>query len=192
MKNIEDSMQIPRTLICAFLACCLLVAGGAEAKLVKLEIEKREVVADGMAFGDAGPYEKLTGRAWFEVDPALERNKVVFDLDRAPVNAKGRVAFSADMVILKPVDLAKGAKTLFFEVNNRGRKISFGRMQDTAADASMNNPMAPRDFGNGFLLKRGYVIAWVGWGADIAPGDNRLTVNFPIAQEKGHAITGRI
>ena len=175
-----------------FLAASLLFCQAAEAKLTRLEISKREVVADGQAFGTAGAYEKLTGRAWFEVDPKLERNAAVFDLDRAPLNKAGRVEFSADMVILKPVDLSKGANTLFFEVNNRGRKISFGRMQDTAADANMNDPMAARDFGNGFLMKRGYVLAWVGWGADIAPGDNRLTVDFPIAQENGQPLSERI
>ena len=175
-----------------FLAASLLFCQAAEAKLTRLEISKREVVADGQAFGTAGAYEKLTGRAWFEVDPKLERNAAVFDLDRAPLNKAGRVEFSADMVILKPVDLSKGANTLFFEVNNRGRKISFGRMQDTAADANMNDPMSARDFGNGFLMKRGYVLAWVGWGADIAPGDNRLTVDFPIAQENGQPLSERI
>ncbi|HEX4986012.1 MAG TPA: alpha/beta hydrolase domain-containing protein [Burkholderiales bacterium] len=185
-------MSATRILNVLLTACSLLACADAGAKLVKLEIDRREVVADGASFGDAGPYEKLTGRAWFEVDPAHERNKVVFDLDHAPRNARGRVAFSADMVILKPVDLRKGSRTLFFEVNNRGRKISFGRMQDTAADANMNDPTSARDFGNGFLLRRGYVIAWVGWGADIAPGDNRLTVNFPIALENGRAITERI
>ena len=175
-----------------FLAASLLFCQAAEAKLTRLEISKREVVADGQAFGTAGAYEKLTGRAWFEVDPKLERNAAVFDLDRAPLNKAGRVEFSADMVILKPVDLSKGSNTLFFEVNNRGRKISFGRMQDTAADANMNDPMSARDFGNGFLMKRGYVLAWVGWGADIAPGDNRLTVDFPIAQENGQPLSERI
>ena len=185
-------MQHVRAFSALLLAASLMLAADVQAKLVKLEIAKREVVADGMPFGDAGPYEKLTGRAWFEVDPLLERNKAVFDIDRAPLNANGRVEFSADMVILKPVDMAQGAKTLFFEVNNRGRKISFGRMHDTASDANMNDPMAPRDFGNGFLMKRGYVLAWVGWGADIAPGDNRLTVNFPIALENGRPVTERI
>ncbi|HEX7812510.1 MAG TPA: alpha/beta hydrolase domain-containing protein [Burkholderiales bacterium] len=174
------------------LATSLLLCQAAEARLTRLEISKREVVAEGMAFGAAGAYEKLTGRAWFQIDPKLERNAAVFDLNHAPVNSKGLVEFSADMVILKPVDLAKGSNTLFFEVNNRGRKISFGRMQDTPADANMNDPMAPRDFGNGFLMKRGYVIAWVGWGADIAPGDNRLTVDFPVAQENGKALSERI
>ena len=35
----------------------------AEAKLVRLDISSREVIADGEAFGQAGAYEKLTGTA---------------------------------------------------------------------------------------------------------------------------------
>jgi hypothetical protein len=173
----------------ATLACW--IAAPAHARLTRLQIEHREVVAEGQAFGGAGAYERLSGTAYFEVDPKDPHNAVVFDLDKAPVNARGRVEFSADMVILKPVELAPG-HTLFFEVNNRGRKITFGRMHDTASDANMNAPTAPRDFGNGFLMQRGYVIAWVGWGADIAPGDNRMTVSFPIAQEHGQPLTERI
>lgn len=170
----------------------LIAAQPAQAKLIRLEIEKRELVADGQPFGDAGPYEKLSGKAWFEIDPAHPRNRQVFDLENARVNPGGRVGFSADMVILKPVDMARSRPALFFEVNNRGRKISFGRMHDTPADADMNNPTTPRDFGNGFLMRRGHVIAWVGWGADIAPGDNRLTVDFPIAMDGAKPVTERI
>jgi hypothetical protein len=163
-----------------------------EARVTRLEIQQREIVADGQSFAAAGPYERLSGVARFEVDPNDPHDAVVFDLDKAPRNAAGNVEFSADMVILKPIDLGRGSRTLFFEVNNRGRKISFGRMHDTASDANMNAPTTPRDFGNGFLMKRGYVLAWVGWGADIAPGDNRLTVNFPVALEDGQPITERI
>jgi hypothetical protein len=182
-----------RTAPAAALICLLGAAiPSADARLARLEILEREVVANGQAFGAAGPYERLTGTAYFEVDPRDPRNAVVFDLDKAPRNGAGQVEFSADMVILKPVDLKKSSGTLFFEVNNRGRKISFMRMQDAASDANLNRPSAPRDFGNGFLLKRGYVLAWIGWGADIAPGDNRLTVRLPIAQERGAPITERI
>jgi hypothetical protein len=170
----------------------LCAAAPADARLTRLEVTQREVVAGGEAFGAAGPYERLTGTAYFEVDTRDLRNAAVFDLDKAARNARGRVEFSADMVILKPIDLAKAGNTLFFEVNNRGRKISFGRMQDTASDANMNAPLSPRDFGNGFLMKRGYVLAWVGWGADVALGDNRLTVNFPTTLESGQPITERI
>jgi len=176
------------------LLACLTFAAAipAHARLVRLEIEKREIVADGQPFGEAGPYEKLTGKAHFEADPRHKRNLEVFDIDRAPLNAGGRVEFSADMMILKPVDMARSSRTLFFEVNNRGRKISFMRMHDTPSDANMNNPSVPRDFGNGFLLRRGYVLAWVGWGADIEPGDHRLTVNFPLALDGDKPVTERI
>ena len=158
---------------------------------MRLELQSPELVAGGQPFGAAGAYERLTGTAYFEVDPQDPSNAVVFDLDKAPRNARGRVEFSADAVILRPVDLAKASGTLFFEVNNRGNKISFGRMQDTAPDANANAPVTAHDFGNGFLMKRGYVLAWVGWGADIAPGDNRLTVSFPVALREGQPITAR-
>ena len=186
-------MHLQRHIIRALaLAAALCAASPVDARLTRLEVTQREVVAGGEAFGAAGAYERLTGTAYFEVDPGDRRNAAVFDLDKAPRNARGHVEFSPDMVILKPVELARARRTLFFEVNNRGRKISFGRMQDTASDANMNAPLSQRDFGNGFLMKRGYVLAWVGWGADIAPGDNRLTVNFPIAMEDGQPIMERI
>lgn len=164
----------------------------AQAKLTRLEIEKREIVANGQSFGDAGAYEKLTGRAYFDIEPGHKRNKVITDINHVELNVDGGVEFSADMVILKPVDLAKGSETLYFAVNNRGRKIAFGRMHDTPSTVNQNDPMSPEDFGNGFLMRRGYVLAWVGWGADIAPGDNRLTVDFPLAMSDGKPITGFI
>lgn len=186
------SIRTAPALLSLLIALTCWLAAPAHARLVRLQIDQREVIAQGQSFGNAGAYERLSGTAHFEVDPRDPHNAVVFDLDKAPTNARGMVELSADMAILKPVDAAKSSRTLFFEVNNRGRKITFGRMQDTASDANMNAPATPRDFGNGFLMRRGYVIAWVGWGADIAPGDNRLTVSFPIAQEHGLPITERI
>jgi hypothetical protein len=164
----------------------------AEARLTRLQINTVEVVADGASFGATGPYERLTGTAYFEVDPFDPRNAQVFDIDKAPRNGAGMVEFSADAVILKPVDMAKANGTLFFEVNNRGNKISFQMMHDTPPGAPNNNPVAAAHFGNAFLMRSGYVMAWVGWGADIAPGNNRLTVNFPIAMESGQPIIERI
>ncbi len=186
-------MQRPHEIIRALaLITALCAAPSVDARLTRLDVQQREVVAGGASFGATGAYERLSGTAYFEVDPNDPRNAVVFDLDKAPRNARGQVEFSADMVILKPVDLTRASRTLFFEVNNRGNKISFGRMQDTASDANMNAPVTPRDFVNGFLMKRGYVLAWVGWGADIAPGDNRLTVGFPVAMQDGQPVAERI
>src|SRR6185295_7225586 len=109
-----------------------------------------------------------------------------------PRNAAGKVEFSADMVILRPVDPARSNGRLFFEVNNRGNKISHTMLNSTPATANNNNPTTAADFGNGWLERQGYVIAWVGWGADSAPGGDRLTVSFPIAMENGKPITERI
>jgi hypothetical protein len=164
----------------------------AEARLTRLQINTVEVLVGGAPFGDAGPYERLTATAYFEADPFEPHNAQVFDIDKAPRNARGMVEFSADAVILKPVDMHKANGALFFEVNNRGNKISFQMMHDTPPGTPGNLPVTASNFGNGFLMRHGYVIAWVGWGADIAPGNNRLTVNFPIVMEDGQPITERI
>src|SRR6266851_4192982 len=87
----------------------VLTLGGslAEARVTRIEIASRVVVADGISFGDTGPYEKLRGTVYFEVEPNEPRNAVVFDLDKAPRNARGMVEFSADFFILKPLDVKK-------------------------------------------------------------------------------------
>lgn len=163
----------------------------AEARVKRLLIRDREIVAGGHSFGRAGAYEKLRGTAYFEVDPFDPHDARVFDIENAP-RKDGMVEFSADMYILRPVHMNHGNHALFFEVNNRGNKISFAMMNDTAVTANGNNPSALEDFGNGFLLRKGYVIAWVGWGADIAEGADRMLVDFPIAMRDGEPINERI
>jgi len=173
-------------------AAAALVSLTAEARVTRVVITAQEVIAGGAPFGDRGAYEKLTGTVYFEVDPRNPNNANVFDLDKATRNRAGKVEFSADMVILRPVDASKANGRLFFEVNNRGNKIAQTMLNSTSVTANNNNPTAPGDFGNGWLERQGYTIAWVGWGADIAPGNSRLTVSFPIAMDKGKPITERI
>jgi hypothetical protein len=96
------------------LAALLLLIPGlfgslAGARVTHIQIISREVVANGMPFGSSGAYEKLRGRVLFEVDPEDPRNAVVFDLDKAPQNHEGMVEFSADMFILKPMEIKKGS-----------------------------------------------------------------------------------
>ncbi len=185
-------LKLQPAVLCAVVVAISLLGAQAEARVTRIEITTREIVADGMAFGDTGPYEKLRGTVHFEVDPNDPRNAVVFDLDKAPRNARGLVEFSADFFILKPLELAKGNGELFFEVNNRGNKNSWRLMNDTPANANRNNPSVPGDFGNGFLLRQGFTLAWVGWEADVLPESDRLTVQFPIATDHGKPIVERI
>src|SRR5207248_2810236 len=66
------------------------------AGITRLEISQVESPAfDGRAFGEVGPYEKLVGRVFGQVDPNDPRNSVIVDLDQAPRNAAGMVEYSA-------------------------------------------------------------------------------------------------
>src|ERR1035438_5956596 len=105
----------------------------ASAELSRIEITSRASVLDGRSFGLAGPYEKLSGKAYFALDPAAAANKQIVDLDKASRDAQGRVLFSADILILKPKDAARGNGVALFDVPNRGRKMLLGTFNRAAA-----------------------------------------------------------
>jgi hypothetical protein len=157
--------------------------------VTRIDITRREPFAGGMPFGKTGPYEKMVGRAFIEVDPEDAHNSIIQDISSVPVNECGHVEFSTDIYILKPVDMAKGNRQIFFEVNNRGNKIGLGWLNDAP---SSNDPSTEEDAGNGFLMRQGYAIVWAGWEADVLPGNNRLTIDLPVATESGEPITGRV
>src|ERR1041384_4169836 len=102
----------------------IAVSASAGAEVTRVSIASRVVVANGHWFGAAGPYEKLTGTVFFELDPADPHNKAITDIDLAPRNARGRVEFSADLFILAPQDPARASGSVLFEISNRGGKGS--------------------------------------------------------------------
>src|SRR6185503_788554 len=88
-------------------AAALALPLRADAKVVRLTIEHREPFAGGVEWGPAGAYERLTGVAYFEVDPHDSLNGLIVDVENAPRNARGLVEFTAPFFILKPVDLSR-------------------------------------------------------------------------------------
>src|SRR5690606_22271041 len=78
------------------------------AMVTELEIQTRSLVLDGKRFGAVGAYEKLAGTMRFAVDPQDARNARITDIALAPCSAQGRVEFSADFYLMKPVDGARG------------------------------------------------------------------------------------
>jgi hypothetical protein len=161
------------------LVSALLVPAFVFAEVTKVNIASRSVVANGQSFGSVGPYEKLTGTIEFALDPANPRNTRIVDLDAAVKGSDGRVHFTADLYILQPVDPSKGNGTLLFEIANRGRKGILGRFNRAGGS---QDPTAPADFGDGFLMKDGYTVIWVGWQFDVEPPSLRVVapaVNVP-------------
>jgi hypothetical protein len=157
----------------------LLTAGGADAHVTRVEIISRTDIQDGRAVGLAGAYEKILGRVYFAVNPDNLHNTLIVDLDKASRNAQGEVEFSADLYLLKPKDMNKGNNAVLFEVSNRGGK-GILRLVNGVTSADPN-----AEFGDGFLLREGYTIAWVGWQFDVAERGENLKLYAPIAHEAG-------
>src|SRR5262245_37346845 len=103
-----------------------LIPAFADAEVIRFEVRSTREVSGGRSFGSVGPYEEVTGRLFFAVDPADPANRLVVDLDKAPKNASGRVEFSADVVIYRPRDAARGNGIALIDVVNRGNKTVIG------------------------------------------------------------------
>jgi hypothetical protein len=155
----------------AFALALLLAASQSWAEVTKVTIVDRAVVAGGQAFGSIGPYEKLVGTVEFALDPKEPHNARITDLGLARPEADGRVRFTSDLIILKPFDPAKGNGVLFFEVVNRGTILSLNKFNSAPPS---RNPTAPADFGNGYLMREGYTLVFVGWEFDLPAEAIRL------------------
>src|SRR3954469_1265591 len=177
------------TLMASAAICCaaVLASGAAEARITKIEVTKETPTFDGKSFGAAGQYEKLYGRAYGEVDPKDPRNAVIVDIANAPKNARGMVEYSTDIMIIKPIDNAKGNHKLWYEVNNRGNTPAYSLMNE--ADPDFTGKLSADDAGNGFLMNQGYAILEVGWDTS-APRDT-FQVHVPVAKNPdGSPIVG--
>ena len=172
-------------------ALTLLLGAWAEARVVRWVVEERLPFASGMEWGTAGPYERLKGTAYMEVDPKDPLNALIVNLDKAPRNARGMVEFSAPFLILKPVNMTRGNRKIWYGINNRGNCIELGNRAFPPPMATCN-PMTAADVGaNNVLLKAGYAIVDAGWHGDVPAGTNRLSPKFPVAmQPDGSPIVG--
>src|SRR3954465_7963223 len=170
-------------------AVVMLAAPAADAHVVRLRIERREVILDGRAFGAAGPYEKLVGKVDFGLDPSLPRNAEIVDLKLAPRTARGEVEANADFYMLKPVDPRRGNGRLFYEVGNRGGKAMLATFQKAAGSP---DPATEAEFGDGALMRDGFTLLWMGWQWDVPERPGTMRMQMPIATENGRRITGLV
>lgn len=172
------------------LVALMLVAAPVSAEVVRIEVRSRTDVLAGQSFGAAGPFERLTGKIYFEIDPRNIANQIIADIDKAPRNAAGRVEFSSDFYLIKPKDPSRGNGTVLYEVSNRGGKgmIGFFNFGGGGVD-----PQTAAHFGDGFLFEHGFTLMWIGWQFDPPMREGLLRVYAPIAKDAGgRAITGLV
>jgi Alpha/beta hydrolase domain len=167
--------------VVVFLLLVSLVAR-LDARVTRVEITSRADVLSGKPFGDAGAYERISGRIYFSLPVSNPHNRHIVDLDKA-VNLKdSEVEFSADFVAIRPKQGGQGNGSILLEVPNRGRPRITGLVDGGDWDVA-------RDAGDGWLLRSGFTIVSLGWQWDAA-GSGALRLYAPIAKEKGQTITG--
>jgi hypothetical protein len=170
-----------------------LVAGLAatplSAEVVRIDVQSRSDVAGGQSFGAAGPYEKLAGKIFFAVDPSLPANRIVTDVDKAPRNAAGKVEFSSDFFLLKPKRIERGNGAVLYEVSNRGGKGMLGFFNHASGSL---DPSSAAEMGDGFLMKQGFTLLWVGWQFDPPQRPGLVRLHAPIASDNGKPIRGLV
>jgi hypothetical protein len=159
----------------------LLVSTAAFSAVTRIELVERNDVQD--------TYERLVAKAYFAVDPKLAPNKIIADIDLAPRNAEGMVEFSADLYILKPRESAKGNGTALVEISNRGGKglLSLFDLANGSQD-----PRTSAEFGDNFLLEKGFTLVWIGWEFDVPPSPHLMHLYAPIATNHGQPIYGLV
>ena len=139
------------------LAALVAVASVAYGEVTRVDVTSRKPV------GTSG-YEKIVGIAHFAVNPKDPHNRVIADIDKAPVNASGLVEFSGDVVILRPLDASKSNGVALVDVVNRGRKT----IMTTFNRGAVADPASDADLGDAFLTRQGYTLVFVGWEFDVA------------------------
>jgi hypothetical protein len=175
----------------------VLLPAALRAEVTRIDIATRTDVLGGKAFGDAGAYEKLVGKVFFAVEPQHARNKIIADIDKAPRNARGQVEFSADLYVLRPKIAARGNGVAVFDVLNRGTKFLLQRFNRAGDQPSSPGPGAldldaEADYGDGFLLRRGFTLVWIGWQFDVHQQQGMMGLDAPVATDQGKLITGMV
>ncbi len=184
----RETLMQRRMAACIGLACLPLVP--AQARVTGWQVLSTAPAFGGQAFGSAGTFELLTARVEGVLDPADPRNAVIQDIGLAPRGTDGKVHYSTNVQILKPVEANKGNGVLLFEVVNRGNKLAPGFFNDgvvgtTEARNALTSP------GDGWLMQRGFTMVWWGWEMDVNPGLNRIGMPPIVARRAdGTPITG--
>ncbi|MBV9479348.1 MAG: hypothetical protein JO249_01165 [Acidobacteria bacterium] len=154
---------------------------------MRVDVTRADVL-EAKAWGKSGPYEKIRGRVYFAVDVNNPHNRQIVDLDKARHNSAGEVEFSADLYVLRPK--LKGNGVLLLEIPNRGAKGVLAAVD--GAKGSLD-PTLEEEFGDGFLLNHGYVVAWLGWQWDVRSESGLMRLYSPIARgANGESIQGLV
>jgi hypothetical protein len=156
--------------------------------VIEVNITSRKPYAEGRAFGDSGPYERIEGVLTFAVDPDSDANKPIVDLELAPRDSDGRVRFQSDFTLITPRDSSSGNCRLIVDVVNRGRRRVVSTFNRAPAMPDGSSEVHP---GDGFLFRHGYSVVSIGWQWDVYRSEAVLGLEAPCAEIDGKPVRGQ-
>ena len=154
---------------------------------VRWQVRSRQPFAGGKAFGTHGSFEIIEGRATYAVAADDARNAGIVDLDLATPAEDGLVRFQGDYTLIAP-QRASASSKLLIDVPNRGRPLALA-MFNRAARGDAAVPPAAQDAGDGWLFRRGFSVACIGWQWDAPAG---YALDAPVAQIDGVPAAGEV
>jgi len=157
-------------------ALCMCIASSAIAEVVRIDVKQVAPAFGGRTFGTVGAYERVDAVVHFRVDPDHPLNAGIVNVRRAPRESDGRVAFDADVVVYRPVVLAKSSGLMIYEPVNRGTSLLLGFFNNAAT----RDPKSPDAAGDGWLFERGHTLVISGWQVDY-PGAPTSPMNVALA-----------
>ncbi|MEE9137566.1 MAG: hypothetical protein V3V07_03335, partial [candidate division NC10 bacterium] len=159
------------------------------ARVARVVVDRRETILNGRTFGTAGPYEKIVGKTSFSFDPTNPKNTTIVDLSKAPRNADGLVEARANFMVLRPKNPVRGGGTALLEVSNRGGKTLLPYFN---GGTWTRDPRLEAHLGDGFLMRLGLTIIWVGWQHDVPLRKELLRLHVPVATDGVSPIQGLV
>jgi hypothetical protein len=142
-------MRFLLSLVAALLAA---FAFPSQAELTRLEITSQR------PFGSfrSGDYVLMEGKVQGEIAPT----EAIPGLDKASRNARGRVEYSARIVLIIPAKPSQGNGTLIVDIPNRGKAYAQAIYNSPRDEAFQSGTF---EQGTGFLQDRGFSVAAVYW-----------------------------
>jgi hypothetical protein len=193
------SPQLRRKALVHAVSCALAVVStvavqDASARITKIVLDagSPSLAFAGASVPGIGQYERITGWAYGELNPRDQLNRVIVDIENAPLNARRNVEYSFNFYILRPKDPTKSAHRAMYEPPNRGGKSS-GSFLRLAGGNDPGTTSTAAQAQAGFLTTRGWTMMYSGW--DFAAGSDptgfKSIIRLPVAHTSaGKTITG--
>jgi len=161
-------------------------APAAHARVTRIIVDKTEPLT-----GQNIPYERLTGRAFGELDPSDPLNTLITDIDLAP-RVNGKVGYVASFFIVKPVDMSRASGLMWHDVPNRGGRITITPDLRNLSDVGLSSGWQGDNAGaNPVTAPATIVPANASTLAPVTPSSNEW-VKVPVLTGVTGHIVGRI